>query len=256
MEGMEDAAGDAAGEARPRPGEVTERVVQVPCGWCSAAIPVNHWPGRRRRYCTQSCRQRAYELRTAAARYGADLAAGRIAVEPAERVIERTVLAPYPTRPADWIAALEALAEQLRSGQLDPAQHDQLRLALQPVLAALDSPVAQDTGAGGPGQRQPRPGPTTPDPANNPATNPASDVAGDRVAREVLACLPDLTGRTSLERMAAVTGYDPDTIRDTLTELADAGAVTVYRQHTDTEPTPIDPYALSPHAGFHITLAH
>jgi endogenous inhibitor of DNA gyrase (YacG/DUF329 family) len=107
----------------PAAGGVVERVARTPCAWCGGAVEVKP-RGRRPRFCSQACRQRDYELRTAAARYGADLAAGRIAAEPAERVIERTVLAKHPSRPAEWVAALAELAEQLRTGRIDPAHHD------------------------------------------------------------------------------------------------------------------------------------
>jgi len=97
---------------RPASGAAVERVLQASCAWCGTAIEVKP-RGRRPRFCSQACRQRDYELRTAAARYGADVAAGRIHQEPAERVIERTVLAKHPTRPADWEAALAELAAQV-----------------------------------------------------------------------------------------------------------------------------------------------
>ncbi len=35
------------------------------CLWCGAELPVSTGVGRRRRYCAQSCRQRAYENRNA-----------------------------------------------------------------------------------------------------------------------------------------------------------------------------------------------
>lgn len=40
------------------------------CGWCGARLAQNGNVGRRRRYCTQSCRQRAYERRVAVQRSG------------------------------------------------------------------------------------------------------------------------------------------------------------------------------------------
>lgn len=214
----------------------TDRVIHVPCAWCGAQVAVNS-RGRPARYCGRSCRQRAYELRTAAARHEVDIAAGRIAVEPAERVIERMVLARHPTRTSDWIRALEALAEQLHAGQIDPLHHHRLRQALQPILAALEpSEPAGETSRRHPGQWP----------------SPAPDPAHDRTARALLACIPRLVDRTSLERLAALTGHDIDTTRAALTELTAAGLVTPYRQHLGGEPVPIDPDTLSPHAGFHI----
>ncbi|RZQ66152.1 hypothetical protein [Amycolatopsis suaedae] len=41
------------------------------CGWCGRRLAENdNVRGRRRRYCGQSCRQRAYERRTAVQRTG------------------------------------------------------------------------------------------------------------------------------------------------------------------------------------------
>nr|WP_246459403.1 hypothetical protein [Amycolatopsis jiangsuensis] len=40
------------------------------CGWCGRRLPEAGTVGRRRRYCGQSCRQRAYERRTALQRSG------------------------------------------------------------------------------------------------------------------------------------------------------------------------------------------
>jgi hypothetical protein len=40
------------------------------CGWCGRRLPESGNVGRRRRYCGQSCRQRAYERRAAVQRSG------------------------------------------------------------------------------------------------------------------------------------------------------------------------------------------
>lgn len=40
------------------------------CGWCGRRLEQAAAKGRRRRYCGQSCRQRAYERRTAVQRSG------------------------------------------------------------------------------------------------------------------------------------------------------------------------------------------
>ncbi|WP_236792457.1 hypothetical protein [Amycolatopsis sp. GM8] len=40
------------------------------CGWCGRRLEIAAGKGRRRRYCAQSCRQRAYERRTAVQRSG------------------------------------------------------------------------------------------------------------------------------------------------------------------------------------------
>jgi predicted nucleic acid-binding Zn ribbon protein len=40
------------------------------CGWCGGRLPDDGRVGRPRRYCSQSCRQRAYERRAAVQRGG------------------------------------------------------------------------------------------------------------------------------------------------------------------------------------------
>jgi hypothetical protein len=40
------------------------------CGWCGLRLPDEGRVGRPRRYCSQSCRQRAYERRSAVQRGG------------------------------------------------------------------------------------------------------------------------------------------------------------------------------------------
>jgi hypothetical protein len=40
------------------------------CGWCGQRLPEDGKVGRPRRYCSQSCRQRAYERRAAVQRGG------------------------------------------------------------------------------------------------------------------------------------------------------------------------------------------
>ncbi|MGH3435361.1 MAG: hypothetical protein ACRDRN_02730 [Sciscionella sp.] len=40
------------------------------CGWCGRRLTEANQMGRRRRYCGQACRQRAYEQRTAVQRAG------------------------------------------------------------------------------------------------------------------------------------------------------------------------------------------
>lgn len=40
------------------------------CGWCGMRLPEDGKVGRPRRYCSQSCRQRAYERRSAVQRGG------------------------------------------------------------------------------------------------------------------------------------------------------------------------------------------
>src|SRR2546428_12435265 len=97
-----------------------ERVMGSPCEWCGRSIEQPP-RGRRLRYCNRSCRQRAYEARTATRRYGRDLDVGRILPKPTERVVERVIQPRHPSTATAWIAALYELAEQIRDGRL-PAQ--------------------------------------------------------------------------------------------------------------------------------------
>nr|WP_028661456.1 hypothetical protein [Saccharomonospora saliphila] len=55
-----------------RSAEAPERGSAAPglCGWCGRRLRDGEAVGRRRRYCGQSCRQRAYERRTAVRRGG------------------------------------------------------------------------------------------------------------------------------------------------------------------------------------------
>lgn len=49
---------------------VTAAIDRLPCVWCGRQVDQRSGAGRPRRYCAQSCRQRAYEQRTALRRSG------------------------------------------------------------------------------------------------------------------------------------------------------------------------------------------
>lgn len=53
------------------------------CEWCGRTLPVQGGTGRRRKYCGQSCRQRAYENRNALARH--ELPSDAVVMSAAER---------------------------------------------------------------------------------------------------------------------------------------------------------------------------
>ncbi len=95
----------------------TQRPVQTPCQWCGAPI-MQPARGRLLHYCDRSHRQRAYEARTAARRLGADIDAGLVRSEPAERIVERVVRAQHPHTAAGWQTALEELRAQLADGRI------------------------------------------------------------------------------------------------------------------------------------------
>ena len=54
----------------PTPERLKFRTDSRHCGWCGLRLPDDGRVGRPRRYCSQSCRQRAYERRTAVQRGG------------------------------------------------------------------------------------------------------------------------------------------------------------------------------------------
>lgn len=54
---------------QPDPTTVRQRSVRH-CAWCGRRVPSTGRQGRPRLYCAQSCRQRAYERRTAVQRGG------------------------------------------------------------------------------------------------------------------------------------------------------------------------------------------
>ncbi|WP_304456008.1 hypothetical protein [Nocardiopsis sp. YSL2] len=87
---------------------VIERPVARECAWCGTAIEVKP-RAQHQRYCGRSCRQRAYEVRTAAARQEADQAAGTARPdepvrEVVERVTVRTVRRGRPASTPPWPA--------------------------------------------------------------------------------------------------------------------------------------------------------
>lgn len=103
-------------------GTVTRAPVR--CEWCGRELPRQEGLGRRRRYCAQACRQRAYEQRNAVQR----------GLVPADAVVltfsERDDLA---DRLFQVRCAAEdvhtALAEGARKADLVPLVEDLLRVA-------------------------------------------------------------------------------------------------------------------------------
>jgi hypothetical protein len=114
-----------------------DRLQDVPrCAWCGR--PIEFAPvGRLRRYCNHSCRQRAYEVRTAEARLRRDVDAGRVRQVPAQRVVEPTAQPGYPTMIDTGVSILEELAAQLRDGRIEPTNRSRIRSAVDLVYAAL-----------------------------------------------------------------------------------------------------------------------
>lgn len=128
---------DSSMPDRPR---TSDRVLQSPCEWCGAAISHPVRGGRRRSYCNQTCRQRAYEARTAARRLDRDLEIERHRPAPAERIVERVMEPGVPQRIGAWVETLEHLVGALESGAI--AWHQQARVA--ELLVAADTAVRQN----------------------------------------------------------------------------------------------------------------
>jgi len=132
-----DANPDPASTHKP-PGK---RVARCPgqilaCGWCGSPILL---PARGRvpKWCSSSCRHRAWELTRAAA-------SGRAAVQIVDRVVEVNKPSPVieqvlvsPRGPA-WTNALAALVAELDTGRVYDRDLPALADALGHVLNALD----------------------------------------------------------------------------------------------------------------------
>jgi len=103
------------------------------CGWCRGPIEIKA-TGRIPKWCSASCRQRAWEQARAAA-------SGRSAVEVVERRVEIPLPAP-PTQTAlrpghrDWAPLLLELAKQLDAGRIYSRDLPELVDALNQVLEA------------------------------------------------------------------------------------------------------------------------
>src|SRR5690348_6225372 len=119
----------------------SERPLQTPCEWCGRAVRQPP-TGRLLRYCDRSCRQRAYEARTAARRLGADVAAGVVRAQPAERIVERVVRAKHPRTAAGWERALDELRAQLADGRIGPWHAQRLQRAVALVDEQLHAIAA------------------------------------------------------------------------------------------------------------------
>jgi hypothetical protein len=115
-----------------RPGQ------SLACGWCGSPILVPP-RGRVPKWCSSSCRHRAWELTRAAA-------SGRAAVQVVDRVVEVDRLVaivqevPVNTVPkgAAWPATLVQLVTQVESGRVYDRDLPALAEALQDVIDALE----------------------------------------------------------------------------------------------------------------------
>ena len=119
----------------------------VNCGWCGAVVAIPP-RGRVPKWCSPTCRHRAWEQRRAAA-------SGLAAIDVIEQVVERPVrvevLVPAPPPPpapprlpalpknaAEWAAHLKQLGLVLDSGLLYNRDLPTLELALQGLIEAYN----------------------------------------------------------------------------------------------------------------------
>jgi hypothetical protein len=127
------APGEAAASSvdKPAPSQPTEggerRRAATACAWCGKAIEPKA-RGRIPKWCSASCRQRAWEQARAAS-------SGRSAVQ----VVERRVETPVPIRPtrSDWPRLLNELTAQLDDGRIYNRDLDDLSVAVNKVLDAM-----------------------------------------------------------------------------------------------------------------------
>ena len=125
-------------------GIAPQRLAARTCGWCRGPITVKT-TGRLPKWCSPSCRQRAWEQSRAAA-------SGRSAVE----IVERRVEIPTPIAPKrqDWTRLLGELARQIEDGRI----YDRDLLSLSVALNAVYQSFGRRTGvARGQTEQAPRP---------------------------------------------------------------------------------------------------
>ena len=126
------ATDDGRSRSPRRPGQI------LACGWCGSPILL---PARGRipKWCSSSCRHRAWELTRAAA-------SGRAAVQVVDRavevdrivtVVQEVPVATVPKGPA-WPAALAQLVTALDTGRVYDRDLPALAQALADVADALD----------------------------------------------------------------------------------------------------------------------
>lgn len=119
----EEAPAPANGSAR--------RAAATACGWCDGPItPRNRGPIPK--WCSATCRHRAWEQKRAAA-------SGRAAVE----IVERVVVTPAPPPPTkaprhgEWTDLLQQLAGQIDRGLIYDRELTALARAVDEVIAAF-----------------------------------------------------------------------------------------------------------------------
>ncbi|MEV3986906.1 hypothetical protein [Nonomuraea sp. NPDC049758] len=130
--------------------EIRDRLQGRTCAWCATYISYSG-RGRPPRYCSKSCRNRAWEVRTAERRLQRDIATAAVRAEPVREVHTQTTVRTRtrveirverrpPATAQDWVKHLAALTDQLRAGgSLAPQHwhHNKLYNALMKALMAV-----------------------------------------------------------------------------------------------------------------------
>lgn len=122
-------SGDSAAEPTQAVDSVAQgrRRAASTCGWCGGPIAVKT-TGRLPKWCSASCRQRAWEQARAAS-------SGLAAVQ----VVERRVETPVPLSPTrhDWSRLLGELVTQLDTGRIYNRDLDELSAALTAIGVSM-----------------------------------------------------------------------------------------------------------------------
>ncbi|MGV0748750.1 MULTISPECIES: hypothetical protein [Mycobacteriaceae] len=99
-----------------------------PCRWCGRDVG-DAGIGRRRQYCRQSCRQRAYEQR-------ALISSGKTTALTPDSVV---LSADEATALSDRVYQVRCAAEDIATALSEDAPHDELRQLCDVLLQAVDS---------------------------------------------------------------------------------------------------------------------
>jgi hypothetical protein len=109
-------------------------VTEVPCAWCRRPVEPRDGPGRPRRYCRRSCRQRAFEARRRATELG---------LGDDELIVTRARLDQLGDRVYVLRCALEDVERDLATVEGEPTPDD-LRAALAWLREAAEGVVGWD----------------------------------------------------------------------------------------------------------------
>jgi len=110
---------------------VTESTEGQRCGWCGRPLAPRRGPGRPRRYCKQSCRQRDYESRLRSREVGLSEAELIITRQSLQSVFDAAYVLEAALEDVDRDLAADDSPDELRRSL------DWLRSSAQPLLSVL-----------------------------------------------------------------------------------------------------------------------